>query len=310
MKLVFCGTPQFAEPTLRTLVETGFEVALVVTQPDKPKGRGLELTSSPVRKTAEELGLSAVQPEKIKHNDEFRAQMAAIAPQAIVVVGYGKIIPQWMIDLPPLGNINLHASLLPKYRGAAPIQWAIASGERVTGVTTMRIDAGLDTGDILLQKEVPIAPDDTAETLSPRLATLGADLLVETLRGLEAGRVHPQPQDHSKATLAPLLKKEDGMIDFARSASEICNRLRGFQPWPGAYTTFRGKQLRLHAATPVEPSGALEEGQLQVKDDRLFVGAGHNTFLELLEVQLEGKKRTPARDFVHGYRPQSGEGLN
>jgi methionyl-tRNA formyltransferase len=310
MKLVFCGTPQFAEPTLRMLVGTGFEVALVVTQPDKPKGRGLELTSSPVRKAAEELGLSAVQPEKIKHNDEFRAQMAAIAPQAIVVVGYGKIIPQWMIDLPPLGNINLHASLLPKYRGAAPIQWAIASGERVTGVTTMRIDAGLDTGDILLQKEVPIAPDDTAETLSPRLATLGADLLVETLRGLEAGRVHPQPQDHSKATLAPLLKKEDGMIDFARSASEICNRLRGFQPWPGAYTMFRGKQLRLHAATPVETGGGLEEGQLLVKDDRLFVGAGHNTFLELLELQLEGKKRTPARDFVHGYRPQSGEGLN
>jgi methionyl-tRNA formyltransferase len=309
MKLVFCGTPQFAVPTLRALVESRFDVALVVTQPDKPRGRGLELTSSPVRKAAEELGLPVIQPDKIKQNDDFRAQLSALAPQAIVVVGYGKIIPPWMIELPPLGNINLHASLLPKYRGAAPIQWAIASGEKVTGVTTMRIDAGLDTGDILLQNEVPIAPDDTTQTLSPRLAALGADLMLETLHGLEAGSIHPQPQDHSKATLAPLLRKEDGLIDFRRSAAEICNRLRGFQPWPGAYTTFRGKQLRVHAARPTEAAGGLEPGQLLVKQDRLLVRAGGNTVLELLEVQLEGKKRTAGRDFVHGYRPQPVERL-
>jgi methionyl-tRNA formyltransferase len=309
MKLVFCGTPEFAVPTLRALVESRFQVALVVTQPDKPKGRGLELTASPVRRAGEMMGIPVIQPEKIKQNDNFRAQLSAITPQAIVVVGYGKIIPPWMINLPPLGNINLHASLLPRYRGAAPIQWAIASGETVTGVTTMRIDAGLDTGDILLQKEVPIAPEDTAETLSPRLAPLGADLVVETLRGFEAGSIHPEPQDHSKATLAPLLTKEDGVIDFTRSASEICNRLRGFQPWPGAYTTLRGKQLRVHAAHVAEAARGFEPGQLAVKDDRLLVGAGKNTALELLELQLEGKKRSTGPDFVHGYRLRQGERL-
>ena len=188
------------------------------------------------------------QPDKIKNNEEFRAQLAAIKPDAIIVVGYGRIIPQWMIDLPPLGNLNLHGSLLPKYRGAAPVQWAIARGETVTGVTTMRIDAGLDTGDILLQKEIPIAPDDTAETLAPRMAAIGADLMVETLRGLQAGTIHPRPQDHAKATLAPILKKEDGRIDFHLAAREIMNRLRGFQPWPGAYTSFRGKNLQMWAA--------------------------------------------------------------
>ena len=161
------------------------------------------------------------------------------------MVGYGRIVPQWMLDLPPLGNINLHASLLPKYRGAAPIQWAIARGESVTGVTTMKIDAGLDTGDILLQQEIPIAPDDTAETLSPKLAALGAQLTVETLRALQAGSVHPRPQDYSQATLAPILKKEDGLIDFSRPAAEILNRLRGFQPWPGAYSKFRSKTLQI-----------------------------------------------------------------
>ena len=230
MNLVFCGTPRFAVPTVKKLVEGGFAVRLLVTQPDKPRGRGLELAPSAVKECALELGLSIVQPEKIKNNEEFRNQLAALKPAAIVVVGYGRIIPQWMIDLPPLGNINLHASLLPKYRGAAPIQWAIASGETVTGVTTMRIDAGLDTGDILLQKEIPIAPNDTAETLAPHLATVGADLMVDTLRGLAAGTIQPKPQDHSKATLAPILKKEDGLIDFSRSAIETVNRWRGFQP--------------------------------------------------------------------------------
>ncbi len=300
MKLVFCGTPRFAVPTLEKLVGGGFEVRLVVTQPDKPRGRGLELAPSPVKSRALELGLTVVQPDKIKHNEEFRAQLAAIQPEAIVVVGYGRIIPQWMIDLPPLGNINLHASLLPKYRGAAPIQWALALGEMVTGVTTMRIDAGLDTGDILLQKEIPIAAEGTAETLAPRLAAIGADLMVETLRGLDAGTIHPQPQDDSRATLAPILKREDGLMDFQRSASQIMNRLRGFQPWPGAFTTFRGRQLRVLAARAAVAK--LLPGEIKVEGDRMLVGCGENTALELLEVQPEGKKRMAARDFVHGYR--------
>ena len=218
MILVFCGTPRFAVPTLERLVEAGHSVPLVVTQPDRPRGRGMEVAVSPVKDAAIRLGIAVLQPATIKNNAEFRDQLAAIRPDAIIVVGYGRIIPQWMIDLPRFGNLNLHASLLPKYRGAAPIQWAIANGESVTGVTTMRIDAGLDTGDILMQREISIDPEDTAETLGPKLAAIGADLMVETLRGLEDGQVHPTPQDHSQATLAPILKKEDGRMDFARTA--------------------------------------------------------------------------------------------
>jgi methionyl-tRNA formyltransferase len=213
-----------------------------------------------------------------------------------------------MIDLSALGNINVHASLLPKYRGAAPIQWAIACGETVTGVTTMRINAGLDTGDMLLKAEMPIAVDDTAVTLSPRLSLLGASLLVETLRAFESGEVQPTPQDDSQATVAPILKKEDGRIDFSRSASEIYNRLRGFQPWPGAFTTFRGKQLTVHAARPgMGPN--LQQGELAVSNGRLFAGCGNRTALELLELQPEGKKRMRVADFINGYRPQPGETL-
>ena len=307
MVLAFCGTPRFAVPTLDKLVSSGFEVRLVVTQPDKPRGRGLELALSPVKSRALELGLPIVQPEKIKNNDEFRGRIAGIGAQAIVVVGYGRIIPQWMIDLPPLGNINLHASLLPKYRGAAPIQWAIACGETVTGVTIMRIDAGLDTGDILLQKEMPISPADTAETLAPRLAMMGAELMVEALRGLEAGAIPPRPQKHAQATLAPILQREDGIIDFQRSAAEIVNRLRGFQPWPGAFTSFRGKQLRVWAAKPA--TAALTPGVMEIEDSRMLAGCGHDTALELLEVQPEGKKRMSAADFMNGYRPRTGEKL-
>src|SRR5271165_2426235 len=192
LDLVFCGTPQFAVPTLEALAAAGFRIRLVVTQPDRPKGRGLDLISSPVKQCALKLNLPVTQPERIKTNEEFRAQLTALKPEAIIVVGYGRVIPRWMLDLPPLGNINLHASLLPKYRGAAPIQWAIAQGETVTGVTTMRIDAGLDTGDILLQQQVPIAPDDTAETLAPRLAPIGADLLIATLQGLAVGSLQPR----------------------------------------------------------------------------------------------------------------------
>jgi methionyl-tRNA formyltransferase len=307
LSLVFCGTPRFAVFTLEALVAAGFPVQLAVTQPDRPKGRGLELVSSPVKQSAAQLGLPITQPDKIKNNEEFRVQLTALKPDVIVVVGYGRIIPQWMLDLPPLGNVNLHASLLPKYRGAAPIQWAIAQGERVTGVTTMRIDAGLDTGDILLQREMPIADDDTAETLAPQLAQAGAGLMVETLQGLQSGSIEARPQDSSLATLAPILKKEDGLLDFSRPASELVNRIRGFQPWPGAYTKFRGKNLHIwKAARASEP---LPIAGLHSNGDHLLVGCGDNTSCELLEIQLEGKKRSSARDFVHGYRPQPGEKL-
>ena len=307
LNLVFCGTPRFAVPTLEKLIEAGFPVKLVVTQPDKPRGRGLELAASAVKQRASELGVPVVQPEKIKNNEEFRAQLGVLHPDAIIVVGYGRIIPQWMIDLPPFGNINLHASLLPKYRGAAPIQWAIASGENMTGVTTMRIDAGLDTGDILLQERVPIAPNDTALTLAPALAAVGAELMITTLRGLQAGTVRPHPQDHSQSSLAPILKKEDGRIDFRLTAQETCNRLRGFQPWPGAFTSFRGKTLQvLNAAVAEKP---LPEAELLVQDDLMIAGCGGGTALALLEVQPEGKKHMRGRDFIHGYRPQTGEKL-
>jgi methionyl-tRNA formyltransferase len=306
--LVFCGTPLFAVPTLDRLVESGFHVRLVVTQPDRPKGRGLELVSSPIKQSALQLGLPIVQPETIKSNTDFRSRLSDLNPDAIIVVGYGRIIPQWMLDLPPLGNINLHASLLPKYRGAAPIQWALARGENVTGVTTMKIDAGLDTGDILLQQEIPIAPDDTAETLSPKLAAVGADLTVATLASLRGGTMQPRKQDNSKATLAPILKKEDGRIDFSRTATEILNRLRGFQPWPGAYSQFRGKNLQIRQATAFDQ--VVPPAELRVDGTHLFVGCGEGTAIEIVELQMEGKKRTSASDFVRGYRPQSGERLD
>jgi methionyl-tRNA formyltransferase len=307
INLAFCGTPSFAVPALEKLHITGFRISLVVTQPDRPKGRGLELIASPVKKSAQKLNLPITQPDRIKSNEEFRAQLTALKPDAIIVVGYGRLIPQWMLDLPPLGNINLHASLLPKYRGAAPIQWALARGETVTGVTTILLDAGLDTGDILLQKEISIPRDDTAETLAQRLASIGADLVVATLQGLQEGGVHRSPQDNSQATLAPILKKEDGLVDFSRSAAEIFNRMRGFQPWPGAYTSFRGKNLQLLKAQTF--GDALASAELRTHGDRLLVGCGRNTSLELLELQLEGKRRTSARNFIHGYQPQPGEKL-
>ena len=307
MDLVFCGTPLFAVPTLEKLVSAGFRVKLVATQPDRPSGRGMALAASPVKRAALVLNLPIAQPEKIKNNPEFRAQLESLAPEAIIVVGYGRIIPQWMIDLPKIGNINLHASLLPKYRGAAPIQWAIANGESVTGVTTMRIDAGLDTGDILLQSEERIAPEDTALTLAPRLAQTGAELMITTLAGLKSGTLTPRPQDNDKATLAPILKREDGLIDFSRSAVEAWNRLRGFQPWPGAFTTFRGKMLHVHAAKPAHEAGGTARAHFRIADELLLLGFAHGTALEVIDLQVEGKKRMSARDFINGYRPRTDE---
>ncbi|HST08791.1 MAG TPA: methionyl-tRNA formyltransferase [Terriglobales bacterium] len=307
MNLVFAGTPRFAVPTLDKLVDAGFHVRMVVTQPDRQSGRGMELTASPVKQAALRLGLRVVQPAKIKENPEFRGELSELHPDAVIVVGYGRIIPQWMIELPVLGNLNVHASLLPKYRGAAPIQWAIARGESVTGVTTMRIDAGLDTGDILLQRELPIAEQDTSETLAPKLARLGAELMVETLRGLRKGSVVARRQNHEQATLAPILTKHDGEIDFHRTATEIGNRMRGFQPWPGAFTRFRRKNLHVWSARPVE--AVVPTGTIHMAGHLPMVGCAPGTALELTEVQVEGKKRMSAQDFVNGYRPHDGEQL-
>ncbi len=302
MKIVFCGTPMFAVASLERLASGGFHIQLVVTQPDRPQGRGMEQAASPVKQAALKLHLAVAQPEKIKKNDAFRQQLTELAPDAIIVVGYGRIISPWMLELPRYGNVNVHGSLLPKYRGAAPIQWAIALGETVTGVTTMRLDEGLDTGDILLQKQMEILPEDTAVTLAPKLAKLGAELLVETLHGLELEKIVPVPQSDSQATLAPILKKEDGLINFNRTATEIHNRLRGFQPWPGAYTRFREKNLKIIQAKPSSKTG-LKPAELHVEGEHLYVGCGLATTLQLLQVQPEGKKPMSAREFIIGYKP-------
>jgi methionyl-tRNA formyltransferase len=309
LRLVFCGTPEFAVPTLEAVVAAGHEVALVVTQPDRAAGRGMEMQSSPVKRVAVERGIAVVQPDKVKNNPELRAQLEAIAPDAILVVAYGRIIPQWMLELAPHGNINLHGSLLPKYRGAAPIQWAVANGEVVTGVTTMRLDAGLDTGDMLLAQVVPIGQEETAVDVYGCLAPVGAELMVETLRGLERGMIFPQVQDHSLATLAPILTREDGWIDFSRTAKQICDRWRGFQPWPGAHTILRGKKLIVQKMHVVCDGTEGEAGVLVVQGDAVLVGCGGGTVLGFDEVQMEGKRRMSAAEFLRGYQVRSGERL-
>lgn len=306
MKLVFCGTPSFAVPTLEALLAAAHEVALVVSQPDRPVGRAQQLTAPPVKQAALAAGLAATQPEKIKNNAEFRAQLEAIAPDAIVVVAYGRIIPPWMLALPRLGCINLHGSLLPKYRGAAPIQWAVAMGDAFTGNTTMLLEEGLDTGPILLQQTVEIGPDVTSVDLFETLAHTGAPLMVETLAGLAAGAIQPRPQNHEFATFAPLLDREDGRMDFAgRTARELYNRWRGFQPWPGAFTTLDGKKLIVHRTAPVETADMSNHanaraGQIHTANDRLFAACAGESWIELLEVQLEGKKRLSAAEFLRG----------
>ena len=308
MKLVFCGTPSFAVPTLKLAMRAGYNIALVVTQPDRPAGRGQQITVPPVKTTAIESGIRVVQPEKIRNNEELRAELEAIRPDAILVVAYGRIIPRWMLDLPQLGNLNLHASLLPKYRGAAPIQWAVANGEPSTGATTMRLDEGLDTGDILLQREMTIAPDMTSVDLFPLLAEMGADLMMETLRGLAEGTINPRPQDHSQATLAPLLTREDGRMDFSLPSMTVYNRWRGFQPWPGAWTLLHGKKLSVHRLLPTEVIGGRDRlpGEVHVAEGTLFVACGEGTWVELVEVQPEGKRRMTAGEFLRGHPLQSG----
>ena len=316
MKLVFCGTPQFAVPTLRAVHAAGHAIALVVSQPDRPVGRKQIVEPTPVKQAALRAGLPVTQPDKIRNNVEFRAQLEAIVPDAIVVVAYGRIIPAWMLMLPRLGCINLHGSLLPKYRGAAPIQWAVAMGERVTGNTTMLLEEGLDTGPMLLQQEIPIGPDQTAADLFEILAERGAPLMVETLAGLEAGTLQPQTQDHAKATLAPILTREDGHMDFAaHTATELYNRWRGFQPWPGAFAFLDGRKLaftRLLVAPPPHPNclPAGQPGELHFVSSWLFLACAQNTWLEVRELQPEGKRSMSAVEFWRGARIESGTRLS
>jgi methionyl-tRNA formyltransferase len=308
LNLVFCGTPEFAVPTLEAVVAAGHEVALVVTQPDRAAGRGLELHAPPVKLAALAHGIPVVQPEKIKTNPEFRTLLESIQPDAIIVVAFGRIIPRWMLDLPPLGNINLHGSLLPRYRGAAPVQWAIANGDKVTGITTMRIDEGLDTGDMLLAHVVPIANEETAPDVFRSLSAVGADLMVQTLAGLVDNTIEPRPQDEALATLAPILTREDGAIDFTRTAQQIYDRWRGFQPWPGAHTLLRGKKLIIHRMS-VGTHEAIEPALLHVHGDELVAGCANATSIVLGQVQMEGKRRMTTAEFLRGFQVRTGERL-
>jgi methionyl-tRNA formyltransferase len=306
LRLVFCGTPEFAVPTLQALVVAGHDLRLVVSQPDRPVGREHQIAPTPVKRTALEVGLPVLQPEKIRNNEQFRAQLEAAQPDAIVVVAYGRIIPPWMLALPRLGCVNLHASLLPKYRGAAPIQWAVAMGDAVTGNTTMLLEEGLDTGPILMQRTQEIGPKQTAAELFPILAGAGAPLVVETLEGLANDTLHPRAQNEADATLAPMLTREDGRMDFAAcTATQLYNRWRGFQPWPGAFTALNGKKLIVHHMTVAGEAGfgrarLAGPGELQVENGRLFASCAGNSWLELVEVQLEGKKRLAAAEFLRG----------
>jgi methionyl-tRNA formyltransferase len=305
LRIAFLGTPEFAVPSLERLIESGFELAAVVTQPDKPKGRGGKTSAPPVKVTAERYGLPVHQPARIR-TPEAAAFFRGLGVEAMAVVAYGKIIPQEIIDIPRLGLINVHASLLPKYRGAAPIQWAVAEGETQTGVTTMRISAGLDEGDILLVRETEIRPDETAVELAERLSVMGAELLVQTLNGLREGVIRPQPQDHERASFAPLLTKEAGRIDWRQPARTIHNRVRGFQPWPGAWTRFRGQLLHIWKSRPADAAPPGPPGALRAERHRLLAACGEGS-LELLEVQREGRTRVSAAAFLNGLHPREGE---
>ena len=306
LKLVFCGTPQFAVPTLEALIAAGHDVALVVSQPDRPVGRAQTLTAPPVKQAALAHGIEVVQPEKIRNNPEFQARLEAIQPDAIIVVAYGRILPPWMLKLPRMGCLNLHASLLPRYRGAAPIQWAIANGEAFTGLCIMLLDEGLDTGPVALQQRRIIGSRETAIDLFEHLATAGAILMVKALPLISHGWHRPWFQKHGLATQAPLLTREDGRMDFAaRNARQLFDRWRGFQPWPGAFTALGGKKLIVHTMSVVVDADSAhfplkEPGSIHIEGPRIFAACAANTWLEFLEVQLEGKKRVTAAEFLRG----------
>ena len=307
MRILFCGTPQFAVPTLKHLLaQPEFEVLAVITQPDRPRGRGHQISSSPVKEAALAANLPVHQPEKIRV-PEVPELLQSYSPDFIVIIAYGQIIPARLLPIPKHGWINLHASLLPKYRGAAPINWAIVHGETQTGLTTMRIDAGMDTGDILLQSELKIGAAETAPELAARLSEAGAPLMADTLRGLAAGKITPRPQDHSQSTLAPMLKRDDGRIDWNCTAKEIHNRMRGFTLWPGSHSIFRLHSCHLWAEPVSKKKSDAPPGTLLLEGGELLVVCGGATLLRLLAVQLEGRNRVSALEFANGARLKSGE---
>jgi methionyl-tRNA formyltransferase len=314
LRIVFCGTPLFAVPSLKQLLShPEFEILGVFTQPDRPSGRGQQVSFSPVKETAVSAQIPVYQPAKIRAQ-EAEEQLRTLAPDVIVIIAYGQIIPSRLLPIPRLGWINLHASLLPKYRGAAPIHWAIANGETVTGNTTMRIDAGMDTGEMLLQQELAIGSNETSPELSARLAEAGAGLMVETLNDLQSGKLMSRPQGSAGISHAPILKREDGRIDWGKSAQEIYNRMRGFTPWPGAYTDFRRQTCHVWGqpfdadAMPASRTGSGESpGTLVHEHGNLWVTCGAATRMQLSYVKLEGRKRISAAEFANGARLQPGE---
>lgn len=307
LRILFCGTPQFAVPSLQALLaDQRFEILSVITQPDRARGRGQEVSFSPVKQIARDANIPVLQPEKIRA-PEFEPQLRAFAADAIVIIAYGQIIPGRLLDAAKLGWINLHASLLPKYRGAAPINWAIVNGETRTGVTTMKIDAGMDTGDILLKRELEIGPQETAPELAVRLSALGAPLVLETLLGLAGGSLQPIPQNHAEATHARILKREDGRIDWNLPAHQIFDRMRGLAPWPGAYTQFRGQLCHLWGEPVSNSPDVATAGTLVLRGRELQVVCGGATLLRVARVKLEGRKELSAADFANGARLQPGE---
>jgi methionyl-tRNA formyltransferase len=308
VKIVFLGSGAFAIPSFEALIDSGYEVAALVTQPDREKGRGRALTPPPLKPVAEARGVPVLQPRRIKEEGAQQA-LRSLAPDLQVVVAYGQILPRSVIEIAPKGTVNVHASLLPKYRGAAPIQWAIASGETETGVTTMLIDEGLDTGPLLLARSTRIGPQETAAELEPRLARMGADLLLDTVRALATRAVQARPQDHSRATLAPLLHKEDGRIDWRLTAAVLACRIRGFQPWPGATTAHGGHGLKVLRAL-IEQDGPGDPGTIVAVDNAgLVVSCGEGTRLRLVEVQPDSRRSMPAAAFAAGARLRAGQQL-
>jgi len=304
MRIVFCGTPAIAVPTLRWLLaDSRFTVTGVITQPDRPRGRGLETGESAVKLAARQAGLDLIQPARIRE-PEAQQWIEQRSPDAVVLIAYGQIIPAPLLAIPRFGWINLHASLLPRYRGAAPIAWAIADGETRTGVSIMQIDAGMDTGPVLLHREMEIGPDETAPELAARMAEAGAPLVVESLEGLEKGSLTPRPQDSAAATYARILKKEDGRIAWESTAQEIYNRMRGFAPWPGAFTGFRDARIALwgrpwktgDTQVPAAPGSIIQAG------GQVIVACGQGTWLQVTEAQPEGRRRMTAREFASGAR--------
>lgn len=314
MNIVFMGTPWMAVPILRAIHDRGHKILAVVSQPDRPAGRHQTLQPTPVKALSAELGIPVSQPEKIR-TPEFRGWMESLAPEILVVVAYGRILPGWLLAIPTRGCVNVHFSLLPKYRGAAPVNWAIARGERETGVTTMLMDEGMDTGPLLLQRAIPIFPEESTPELSKRLVEIGASLLLESLDGLESGSIVPVAQNHALATMAPILKREDGLIDWELSAAEIDARVRGFQPWPGAWTTWKGSRLIIWSSRIASideqaqiPSLTAGPGVVVRAPGRkgFLVACGGGSLLAVEALQLEGKKRLPANDFLNGHDLESG----